>query len=87
MKTILNLKNLFQRNRVVKEVKKSTNRSRAEEEMEQALSHNKLVHQFGGGRDRDLRAIFIPVRHGFKGQQREQHIGRRRSRFYFNKNK
>ena len=32
-------------------------------------------------------AIFTPRRNKFKGYQREQHLGRRRSKYYFNKNR
>ena len=30
---------------------------------------------------------FYPKRKKFKGYQREQHLGRRRSKYYFNKNR
>ena len=31
--------------------------------------------------------IFIPQRKKFRGYQHEQHLGRRRSKYYFNKNR
>jgi len=39
------------------------------------------VMKYGGNPE------FYPRRKKFKGFMREQHLGRRRSRFYFNKNK
>lgn len=68
---LLNLKNLFTKSKAVKDNKISLNRARAENEIKIAKARNKFVHLFGGGRDRDLRAIFIPRRSKFKGYMRE----------------
>jgi len=46
------------------------------------------THQnYGGVSMHGAIPLYIPQRKKFKGFQREQHLGRRRSRFYFNKNR
>ena len=77
MGVLLNLKNFFMGSKAVKDAKKSISRTVAEDQLKLARQRNKIVHQFGGGRDRDLRAIYIPIRSKFKGWMRE----RRRSTF------
>jgi hypothetical protein len=81
MGLLLNLKNLFNKEKIVKQTRKSINRIRAEEELKIALEKNKLVHLYGGARDRDLRAVYIPRRGKFKGYMREN------KRCSFNKNR
>lgn len=71
MGLILDLKNLFTKNKVIKVTKKSLNRSTAEEQMKIALKRNKSAHLFGGARDRNLQAIYIPQNGRFKGWMRE----------------
>jgi len=81
MTPLLNLKGLFARDKAVIQKRKSINRMRAEEELRLAKEHNRMVHLFGGARDRDLRAIYIPHRTKHKGYMRE------RRRCSFNKNR
>jgi hypothetical protein len=68
---LLDLKNLFTKNKTLKEVRRSSNRSVAEDQMKIAIERRKAIHQFGGVRDRDLRAIYIPNHGKFKGYMRE----------------
>jgi len=44
-------------------------------------------HQFGGARNRNLQAIYIPQRTVLKGYMKEVHLGSRRSGYYFNSSK
>jgi hypothetical protein len=71
MKLIADLKNLFTKSKAVKDSRISINRSTAEEQQKIALARGKDIHLFGGCRDRNLQAIFIPRKTKFKGYMRE----------------
>jgi len=71
MGVILNLKNFFAKSKALKDNKKSINRAIAEEQLRLAKDRNLEVHVFGGARDRNLQAIYVPQRKKFKGYMRE----------------
>ena len=71
MKLIADLKNFFLKSKAVKDNRISTNRSTAEEQQKIALARGNTFHAFGGCRDRNLQAIFIPRRTKFKCFMRE----------------
>jgi DNA-binding XRE family transcriptional regulator len=69
MKNILDLTNDFIK--VIGLERKTTNRIKAEREAKDARLNNKLAHAFGGFRDRNTQAIYIPQRKKLKGYQVE----------------
>ena len=87
MKLLLNLKNFFGKSKAVREARKSINRATAEEQLKLAISRNKIAHLFGGARDRDLRAIYIPHNTKQKGWMRELRRTDRSHKYRNRKNK
>jgi len=71
MNVLLDLKNFFKNSKSVKVAKKSITRSTAEEEQKIAKERGRATHVYGGCRDRNLQAIFIPRRSKLKGYQME----------------
>jgi hypothetical protein len=71
MKLIADLKNFFTKSKAVKDSRISINRATAEEQQKVALARGNEFHVFGGCRDRNTQAIFIPRKTRFKGYMRE----------------